>query len=179
LWTTLLVVAGFCLVARGYYRWSVARGPTAAVQELVEALKSGDRDRACDLLDAPRRGLARKRFAEDPGPWPPAPRLTYQIENVEVDGEHATARVRLTESGFSLRPCIELHRNEYGLWEVGEISHLDTDPRWARLQAERESARRQALHAADDELANELARALEGTPGVIVSREAPEAPARR
>jgi hypothetical protein len=179
LWTTVLVVVGLLLVARGYQRWSTAQGPSAAVADFLGALRAGDRDRAFDLLDPARRGLARKRLEEDIAPWTPAPQLKFEIEEMQVDGDRATARVLLTESGFKLRPVIALQRSEFGLWEIGEITHLDTDPRWNRIQAERAAAECQARQIADDELAEQLAQALEQAPGVIVSREIPEAPARR
>ena len=161
-----LVAAGLWLVTVGAQRWYVNRQVNQLVHAFMDALKSGNRERALLYLEPDKRALAETKFrrqTEDRTFWTPNPRLTYRIHHVRVDGQRAESELWIEKDGYVLKPLIHIVRSETGLWKIDHIEGLHIDPLWKDQWRDRGRIE-------GEELAEELAAALKGREGISVER---------
>ena len=160
----ILFAAGAGLVVLGIQHWLERRKATAVVIGFLEAVASGDRQRAFSFLEATRRDEAEFGFGrKDAAFWKSTERAKFRINELEITGDTARVKVWIEKDGFVLEPVVYLVRTETLSWKITRIESLNVDPQWDDIQ--REISRQKGKQDAQ-----ELREALQGRKGVTIRR---------
>ena len=158
----LLLGGGLLLAGVGVQRWFDARAAGATVDAFMKAVSQGDRSTALSLLTPERRRLAESNDgAAKIGPGPVE--VDYEIDSLELDGNKATAVVRIEKDGQVVQPLFRLYKGETTRWKIARIDNLPDDLR----QSDSEESR---LRRADEQLGRVLQQAFADRPAVTVQR---------
>jgi len=161
----LLAASGLALLALGIQRWHSEAAVKRVVDRFVVAVLRGDRTAALDCL-APTSRPTRSESSAEPV-WKPTPGFLYRVVQIRVEGDQATARVRLKQSNLYAEPILRL-RYRNGQWRITEIE------RYHFYAFRSESSVGRTGGSAED-LAEELARALDSGRAELTASSEPEA----
>lgn len=160
----LLACAGGWLLVTGVQGWLDRRAAVQVVNGFLTAVRDGDREAALTHLEAERRAEVEAAFQTSAdGPWPPMAGIAWRINELEIEGSTARAKMFIEKDSFIVEPVVHLVRTSTSSWKITRIEQLAVDPRWIDL-------RKEAARAQGDQTARELAEALKGQPGVKVQR---------
>jgi hypothetical protein len=162
--TLMLLAAGCWLIVVGARKWFDHREVAGVVSAFMDATRDGNRDALLTSLEPSKRIVAEARQKAAGVPeWKPIPDLKYRIHHINIAGGNAEAELLVERDGFHIRPVIQLRRSITSVWKVARIDKLEVDPRWLDLQE-------QQSRLAGQQIAADLAKALEGREGVSVDR---------
>ena len=162
--TSALIAAGLLVIAIGVQRWFDAHSAENVVHQLMSAIEAGDREAVLALLHAERRQLVEIRadVGQD-DPWTRQVGITYRIQQLDVTGDVAVARLSIAKDGFEIHPAVYLRRGETTRWKIDRLDNLQVDPRWLSMQRAR-------VRQEGERLSEQIQNALKNRPGVTVDR---------
>ena len=164
----LLAASGLWLLALGTQRWHTEAAVKQVVDRFVSAVLRGDRTAALEWIDEVERRPGNGTAAEND--WEPTPGFLYRIVRIRIDGDRATAHVRLKQSDLYAEPVVRL-RYRNGRWRITSIERY----RFYAFHARK--AEQRARHSGE-ELADELVRAFEAAGADRTASVAPARPVR-
>ena len=155
-----LGVAGLFLLGLGGQRWFDQQNAVKTVELFLKAQQAGNRQLALGFLHTKQRDAA-ERNGKLAGTA--LGKFTFRVHHVELNGKNAVVQLWIESEGYVIKPKFHLERGRSNSWKITDVTDVSVDPLWQDQQVDK-------VKAADEQLARELAKALEHRPGVKLER---------
>jgi len=168
-----LSVVGGWLIVTGILHWLEERAARNAVHGFLTAVREGDRDTVLFHLTQQRR----EAVEEADGPESaaglfqrPTPGFRWQIRDVVIEGNSATAALWIEQDRVVLEPVVHLVRTNALTWKIDRFGDVHGAPHGDDLQQTHLKHKDQDEQHQDERTAAELKRHFESRPGISVRR---------